>query len=286
MAGLSFELHDVATSLSELGDASLLMVRVGNRSERLAFVTLNEVLMREELGDGPGALLLAHHGLDDALQIDQRMAVADFSRVIGSLTSNRTWLLRALVWAHQVGHLGALLDAVEALGRLSVASDRPPEALDFLDVVALHRPLGVATKLDMMRARLALSEDTADLMDDLAATDPDLTSLDNRQAQVLSFRAEQSSDPAFVSVAALACRVAFDEFPSAEINRCLERLTGERCALPFQFADVGEVRSTSEFDVLGRRLDGLLGIFDDASELERRGAQIVAELGTTNDARV
>ena len=286
VAGLSFELHDVATSLSELGDASLLMVRVGNRSERLAFVTLNEVLMREELGDGPGALLLAHHGLDDALQIDQRMAIADFSRVIGSLTSNRTWLLRALVWAHQVGHLGALLDAVEALGRLSVASDRAPEALDFLDVVALHRPLGVATKLDMMRARLALSEDTADLMDDLAATDPDLTSLDNRQAQVLSFRAEQSSDPAFVSVAALACRVAFDEFPSAEINRCLERLTGERCALPFQFADVGEVRSTSEFDVLGRRLDGLLGIFDDASELERRGAQIVAELGTTNDARV
>jgi class 3 adenylate cyclase/tetratricopeptide (TPR) repeat protein len=282
-AGMSFLNRDLKAALLELDYAAQLMDTVGNRTDRMGFVSLNEVLLREEVGDSDGALFLASSLLDEALAIGEGRATAYLCRSIGSTSGVEHWLLRALLLAHSLDHQGVLIDAVRAVARMALQNGRPTAAIQYLEIVAAHRPLDISEKLDVLRARQRESEcglrAILKEIDSLSCSTVEVDDL----AQIRTLKAELTGDAADLAVAIRDCRQSFSVFPSENINRCHLVLTGERLPLPENFPVVafGDI---SRLGVGAHRIDTLLGFADNKRGLEMRCAEILANLGTVGSS--
>jgi class 3 adenylate cyclase/tetratricopeptide (TPR) repeat protein len=276
-AGYAFLFKDFRTALDELGKASELMKRVGNRTDRITFVVLNEVLLREEIGDRDGAIRLAMATLEEALRIDLRVPLTDLCRVIGTISEDRGWLRRAVLCAENVNRSLEMRAAYLDLARLEAENGDGNFARRVLEAF----PTGNATfgeALDRLSIRLACSGPVSDF--------ESLEEISVLKAQVRD-DAEVAELSAFLSLvygsanerafAVEACRNAFERFPSARLDAAVFRLTGRRFELP----ELPEVQATcwepTQATGIAARIDDFLEV-QDSSEAKSRCDQILSDL--------
>lgn len=278
VAGYAFMMRDIGGALRELRVAAELMERVGNRADRITFVSLNDVLLREEIGDTEGARALAAATLSDALRVGLRIVHAHLARVIGALENDRRWLHRSVLLAEEIGHRGMLLDAVACLGELDLRNGLLLEALDAFSAVSSHRKLSVHHQLLVLRSEFELdrfgrTDAGRRLGNMLGETDDPLD-----RAQILALRAELDGSPALLSEAIDKCVQAFNDAPSATVSEWHRRLTGERLVVSPALLSPVAFRSDISMDELGLRLDRITGVSPD--DAKRRCAEIVSNLRT------
>ncbi len=280
-AGFAFLQRDLALMLKELECAAGLMRQVGNRSDLIAFVSLNETLIREEIGDGPGARWLAIATLEEALKINQRMVVTDLCRVIGSLDTDDRWLHRAIIYADRLGHQMALADAVSAMARLCLQRGQAESAMQLFRQVGELRPLDHGELVDQMLAnsQAAGASGTDGSSKALIA---DLASLRNGASphecvEIDALISELEIDPDLRKASIKSCRDAFKNFPSARIDAVFFRLTGSRLPRSEAFAKIDSTVVVASVEEMGLRIDVDLDI-KNSGDAKRRGDEILANL--------
>jgi class 3 adenylate cyclase len=276
-AGYGYLTKDLPTILRELALASNLMEQLGNRPDRITFVVINEILLREEIGDSTGALHLSVEALDEAFGIDSRVSFAALCRVIGSIQNDRRWLCRAILCAETVGRQEKLRDSLVDLARLEIETENPERAIQILEVFP-RDSLSFEEQIDLLRARYLAAKSAdklSEIQESLTRFAADASS-PAEVAEIAAFRATFGQYADERDAAAKACRSAYSLFPSGRLNAALFRLTGTRCDLPQ--LPLAPVRKRSlDAEMLGERIDSYLGI-KSTRDAKSRCDQILANL--------